>query len=111
MNIGRMRELVTVWAPSSSASSDGDYGYPTWASVATLWADVRPLSARERAAARTVSAETTYSVSVRYRDDLTSKCKLVCAGPDYAGSTMQIHGIIKDHRMGVITMDCSEAKA
>ena len=106
--IGTMRERVTIQVPSSSADSAGDMGQPAWTKLATVWADIRPLSGRERLQAAMVQGSATYRVSLWYRDDVTLSARLVCLGPDFHQSTMQIHAIVKDNRQRRLELDCSE---
>jgi SPP1 family predicted phage head-tail adaptor len=111
MNIGRMRELVTLQIPSSSASTDGDYGTPTWKKLATVHADISPLPIRERLQAAAMQSPIAYRVRLRDRADVTAKARIICAGPDYAHSTMQIHSVVRNHRDGSLELDCSEVLA
>lgn len=111
MNIGRMREKVAIQIPSTSMSTDGDMGQPTWSKVAHDYAEIVPLSGGERLRAATLAASVQYRVRLRYRADLSVDARLVCLGPDFDGSTMQIHAIVKDHRRGSMELDCSEVVA
>lgn len=108
MNIGAMRERVWIKVPSTSAASDGDYGTPSWRDVALVFARIEPLSARERLQAAALQQTVSYRVTMRDRSDVTSKMKLVCLGPDYETSTMQVHTVVRDHRRGSMELDCSE---
>jgi SPP1 family predicted phage head-tail adaptor len=47
----------------------------TFASVATLWAKVEPLQARERIAADSVGQSITHRVTLRWRADLDGSCR------------------------------------
>ena len=108
MNVGRMREVVEIRVPSTSAASDGEYGTPTWKKLATVYAEITPLSMRERIQAQAVQSAVAYRVRLRDRDDVTAKAKLVCAGPDFAHSTMQVHAVVRRHYDGSMDLDCSE---
>ena len=111
MNIGAMRETVEIRVASTSAAADGEYGLPTWRLVATVRADISPLSGRERLQAQAIQSSVAYRVRIRDRSDVTAKAKIVCLGPDYDHSTMQIHGIVRNHRLGSVELDCSEVLA
>lgn len=108
MMVGRLREIVDVKVATTSAGTDGEYGQPTWKTLARVNADIVSLSGRERLQSQALQAGVAYRVRLRYRDDVTAKAKLVCLGPDFSGSTMQVHAVIKDHRAGVLELDCSE---
>lgn len=111
MNVGALRERVTLQVPSSSAGTDGEYGQPTWRKLATVYAQVTPLTARERLSAQALQASIAYRVVVRDRDDVTPKARVVCLGPDYGHSTFQIHSVVRNHKAGSMEMDCSEVMA
>ena len=111
MNVGRLRERVTIQVPSSSADSAGEYGAPTWRKLATVHADITPISARERLQAAALQQTLTYRVRLRDRDDVTATARIVCLGPDYTASTMQVHTVVRDHRHGAMELDCSEVLA
>ena len=111
MNIGAMREIVQIRVATTSAATDGEYGQPTWKTLATVNAAVAPLSGRERLQAQAFQSSLTYRVTLRDRSDVTAKAKLVCLGPDYSGSTMQIHAVVRDHQRGAMELDCSEVLA
>jgi SPP1 family predicted phage head-tail adaptor len=108
MNVGAMRETVEIRVASTSAAADGEYGLPTWRTVATVRADIEPLSARERLQAQAIQSSVTYRIRLRDRSDVTAKAKIVCLGPDFDHSTMQIHGVVRHHRLGAMELDCSE---
>lgn len=69
MNLGKLRHRVTI--ESSSASRDEFGGEViTWATVATVWAAVEPLSGREFLDARRQEAEVSTRIRIRYRAGL-----------------------------------------
>jgi SPP1 family predicted phage head-tail adaptor len=108
VNVGALRERCTVQVPSTSAAADGEYGAPTWKKLASVSAEVVTLSGRERLQAQAMQSAVAYRVRLRYRNDVTPVARIVCLGPDYAGSTMQIHAVVKNHRAGSMELDCSE---
>jgi len=67
MRAGRLRHQVTIQRLTTTVDSYGDH-IETWADVATVWAEVVPLSGREYWAAKQVNAETETRVTMRYRD-------------------------------------------
>lgn len=68
MQIGKLDKRITLQNRSSTLD---DYGQPinTWSDVATVWANIKPLSGREKA--QTMMAETilTHRVTIRYNAD------------------------------------------
>lgn len=111
MNVGGLREVVRIQVATTSAAADGEYGQPTWRTLATVNAEIVPLSGRERLQAQALEAGLTYRVRMRDRSDVTAKARLVCIGPDFDGSTMQIHTVVRNHRLGSMELDCSEVLA
>lgn len=63
----------------------------SWANIPdtpTCWAKVTPKSAKERYFSQRVEMNTTHEIVVRWRNDLTSKMRIV-----HEGKIFQIHGI------------------
>lgn len=67
-----MRERVEIQARTTAPDSYGQ-PIPTWATVATVWGKVEPLSGREAWQAQSVRPDVTHKVSVRYYAGLTPK--------------------------------------
>lgn len=42
----------------------------TWAEIATVWADVRPMSGREREQSQRLDAQSNYVITIRNRSDV-----------------------------------------
>ena len=64
--IGAMRERVTLQTRTPTIGAIGNATF-TWADVATMWAQVRPVSARERFVAERLAAEGIYEIVIRWR--------------------------------------------
>jgi SPP1 family predicted phage head-tail adaptor len=66
MDIGKLNKRITL--QSRSATLD-DYGQElnTWLDVATVWANVKPISGREKLRSMAIESELTHTVSIRYR--------------------------------------------
>ncbi len=62
-----------------------EWGDPTeeWATIATAWAAVEPVSGREYWAAATVRAEATVKVTLRYIPGITPQHRLLFRGEIY----------------------------
>lgn len=65
----------------------------SWGTLATVWANVRPLKGRELFAAQAVQAETTTVFRIRHRDDVTRKMRI-----NYGGG---LYGITSIAEIGV----------
>lgn len=77
--VGRLRERVTIEAPQRT--SDGTGGETvSWTVLATLWAEVRALSGAEVTQAERAEARAPCNVTIRFRDDVTTRMRLVWRG-------------------------------
>lgn len=69
MPIGALRKQVTIQAETSTP--DGAGGYTVgWTNVATVWADIKPLSGNEPFVAGHLEGHVTHRVTMRYRTDI-----------------------------------------
>ena len=69
ISIGALRERLTLQSPIRT--DDGGGGATlTWATVAELWAAVRPISGDERLRHDAVTGRVTHEVWIRHRSDV-----------------------------------------
>ena len=68
-DIGALRERLTLESPSR-ADDGGGGAVVTWATVADVWAAVRPISGDERLRHDAVTARVTHEVWIRHRGDV-----------------------------------------
>jgi SPP1 family predicted phage head-tail adaptor len=61
----------------------------TWSDVATVWANIRPITGKEYFASGAVQADVTHYVTIRYYDGLTPKHRLV-----YDGRVFEIRHVL-----------------
>lgn len=102
---GRLRHRVQLQrqvrgqAPTTGAQT------VSWEPLADVWAEVAALSARELVAAKSVDSEVTMRVTIRQRDDVTDKCRVI-----HRGKILNIHGVLPDPVSGLeyLTLPCSE---
>lgn len=69
MDIGRLRHRITLMRQVNEIN---DYGatITKWKSVATVWAEVKPLSGREYFSAQQVQSEITTQIWLRHLDGI-----------------------------------------
>lgn len=83
--IGNRDQRITLQAFTRTA--DGVGGYTSaWANIAqnpTVWASVRPASAREALASDRVGASSLYVFTIRNRDDLNEADRIVWRSENY----------------------------
>lgn len=70
-----------------------------------IWAEVYPLSAREFTSAQATQNEITTRITIRQRNDITPKCRIL-----YRGKIFNIEGVLPDPDSGLeyLTLPCSE---
>ena len=75
MNIGKLRHRITNLRQVNEVN---DYGASTqtWKRVATVWADVRPLSGREYFSAQQVQSEVTTQIWLRHIEGIKPTMKV-----------------------------------
>lgn len=82
---GRLRHRVRIEQLSYLLDSHGDQyqdpetgeSRPQWVEVATVWAAIEPLSAREFIAAQSTQSQITARIVIRHRDGLDASMRLV----------------------------------
>lgn len=81
MESGRLRHRVEVQAEAAADVDPHGPGAPgTWSTVATIWADVRPLRAVEIVRAQQPGLETAFVVTMRHTADVTAGSRLKWQG-------------------------------
>lgn len=87
-------EVVTEWINIASSTSDG-----------CIWGEVTAVSARDFVAAQAFQNAVTARIKIRFRDDITAKCRILFRGKIY-----NIEGVLPDPDSGLeyLTLPCSE---
>jgi SPP1 family predicted phage head-tail adaptor len=79
MPAGPLRERITIQQESNV--SDGQGGSTlSWTEVDTVWGCVSPLRGAERLQSMQVQDETIHKITIRFRDDITPKMRVVWRG-------------------------------
>jgi len=91
LDAGKLRHRVTIQRQTVGHDSDGGRKV-TWDDVATVWAAIEPLSARERLVADQVQSEVTARITIRYRDDVDATMRV-----KHGDDLYNIHGVIRDN--------------
>src|SRR5690625_1847908 len=91
LDAGKLRHRVTIQKCVLGIVSVGGRKV-TWDDVATVWAAIEPLSARERLVADQVQSEVTARITIRYRDDVDASMRI-----KHGNDTYNIHGVIRDN--------------
>ncbi|MDZ7809199.1 MAG: phage head closure protein [Arhodomonas sp.] len=101
---GKLNKRVALQEPSRVADGRGGYT-TTWSTVATVWAQVHPLSPDERVAAAQMQAQLTHRVTIRYRDGITAAMRVL-----YGTRALSIVGPPRDvdERHELLFLSCNE---
>lgn len=77
MEAGRLRHRVVVQSLAETQDSTTGAISEAWSNLATTWAEIVPLSGREFIAAHEKDSEIVARITMRYRDDITAKMRIV----------------------------------
>lgn len=101
---GLLRHWVDIEQFAEHVNSSGERDR-YWEPVATVWAAVEPMSAREFTAAQQIQSKVTTRITIRYRDGITAAMRIVHRGKYY-----NIQGVLSDKDSGIeyLTLPCSE---
>ena len=75
MRAGRMRQRITIQQTTESRTSSGAVT-DSWGTYATVWADVIPVSGKEKFAAQEHHSEVTHRFRIRYNSGVTTKMRI-----------------------------------
>lgn len=79
VTVGDMRERVTLQAATDTTDAIGGL-VRSWTDVATVWARVEEMSAREQYHREQIQSSANFAVTIRYRADVTTKNRVIWRG-------------------------------
>ncbi len=97
---GALRHRVTIQRPSTTKDRLGG-PTRTWIPVATLWADIQPLSGREAVIANRLSAQITHQITVRYQPVFDNPQQVSQMRVLYRSRIFNIHSALNDDEQRV----------
>lgn len=105
MQAGKLRHRVTLQEKVEIQDSGTGATTPEWRDVATVWADVVALSAREFIASQANQGQITNRITIRYRPGVTNRNRIICGT-----RLFNIEGVLPDPVSGreYLTLPCSE---
>jgi SPP1 family predicted phage head-tail adaptor len=85
--------------------SDGQGGQDvSWANFKTLWAEIKPVSSKERLFSQQIQMTTTHRLRIRWTDGLLPSMRIL-----FGARVFQIHGVsYDDERKFFVLIDCEE---
>lgn len=96
---GDLDERVTLQTATLSKDAVGG-PVETWADTITVWARVRPLTAKQVAQAQQVSADVRKAVTIRYRTGITAAVRVKFSD----STTAKVHWIEEYRRDGKLVL-------
>ncbi|SDF69755.1 phage head-tail adaptor, putative, SPP1 family [Onishia taeanensis] len=105
MQTGKLRHRVTIERPMRTQDPTTGEMVSGWSAVATVWASIDPLSAREFIAAQAGQSEISARIIIRHREGLDASMRVVQGTRIY-----NIQGVLADPKSGrhYITLPVSE---
>lgn len=92
---GDLRHRVLIQQQVTTRDDDG-VSHTTWADVATVWAAVEPLSAREFIQSGQTQVAVTARITIRYRAGLQASMRIL-----HRGQVYNIAGLLPDKVSGL----------
>lgn len=105
MNPGELRHQVVLQSSTSAADSYGQM-IQTWATYATVWSKITPLSGRELESAQQISEEITYEITIRYNALVASEQRILFGARIFEIVT----SLNKDEKNEYLELFCKEIK-
>ncbi len=95
VDAGMLRRRVRLQRPETVKDALGAPGRQ-WVDVATVWADVQPLSGREAVIASRISAEISHQITVRYQRIFDNPQQVARMRALYGGRIFNIHSALNE---------------
>jgi SPP1 family predicted phage head-tail adaptor len=95
MQAGKLSHSVQIQSLVSAQDAGTGIITESWDTFATVWAEVRPLSAREFIAAAASQSKVTATVKIRYLADIKPSMRVVDGADIY-----QVEGVLPDPKSG-----------
>ncbi len=95
ISAGMLTRRIQIQRPSTVKDSLGAPSR-TWINVATVWADIQPLSGREAVIANRISAELTHQITLRYQAVFDSPQQVAQMRALYKSRIFNIHSALNE---------------
>ena len=108
LRAGQLNRRITLQRQSNVQDS---YGGPvrTWLNVATIWADIQPLTGRELESAQRMASEVSHQIVVRYQAIFADTRQVAGYRALYRSRIFNIHAALNDEERNVlVTLLASE---
>lgn len=98
LEAGKLRHRIKIERPVITQDQNTGAPITTWQELATVWASIAPLSARDLIAAQAETSKIMGRITIRYRTDITDAMRLV---HESKGDIYNIEGILADPDSGL----------
>lgn len=105
MRAGKMKRRVIFQKSESHRSPSGQVIFE-WSDLATVWAEIKGISGRERMASGAIFSEATVRIWTRYRDDITTANRVIYSLPNIQGQIYSILAVIPDTDYSRLELIC-----
>lgn len=107
LSAGKLRHRLRIERPVYTQDQTTGDEVETWQTVATVWAAIEPLSAREFIASQSEDSKINTRVTIRFRNDVDASMRLFHAAKQMY---YNIEGVLSDKESGLeyLTLPCSE---
>ena len=102
MKLGKMRYRVQLQEYTSGKDKDG-FVKKEWKTVASVWADMVPISGKEYFSMNSEISSVTWKIYIRYREGITTDMRVVVGD-----HVMELSSVLGDKRGGLLTLMCKE---
>lgn len=98
LNTGKLRHRVVIQKPVETQDTTTGAMNTVWEDVATVWASIDPVSAKEFVAAQVEQSKITGRITIRYRNDFDTSCRLYHRAKN---KYYNIEGMLSDRDSGL----------
>jgi SPP1 family predicted phage head-tail adaptor len=90
--VGLLRDLVTIQAPSDSVDAIGGQSV-SWSTHASPYAEIKSVSAKERFFGQKLEANVSHKIRIRYLSTVTDSMRVI-----FGTRTFQIRGVLHEEQ-------------
>lgn len=88
MRAGLLRHKITIQRATETQSAAGALS-TTWATFATVWSEIEPITGREFFAQKIIQGEITHKITIRYLSGVVPKMRII-----YGSRTFDIEQVM-----------------
>lgn len=105
---GTLRKRVQIQQRATTQDTFGGQS-TTWTTIATVWAEIETLTARELLAAQAVNVDVSHTITVRYQSLFAQPKTVAAYRALYNGRIFNIHGMDnQEERNRTVVLTASE---